>query len=185
MRIAIGLGSNIDPEDNLRAAAIHLRTAFRGARFSRVYESAPLLFAAQPPFLNAVMIAGTDLSPLETHAVLKDIEQALKKDPPVRYGPRTIDLDLLLYGDIIFPSIDEWKTQTSPSTRLRTSKPANELTRNPLAIPHHRMHERRFVLEPLCELIEPQERHPALAKSWGELLEKTEEQDCEPTPVIL
>lgn len=147
------MGSNIDPEDNLWAAAARLRAVFLAARFSHVYESAPLLFIAQPPFLNAVMVADTELSPLQVYDVLKEIEQELKKDPPVRHGPRTIDLDLLLVDDQMIDEPD-------------------------LIVPHPRMHERRFVLEPLLELVEPLERHPTLGRSWEALLQETGDQEC-------
>lgn len=173
-RIAIGLGSNIEPEAHLRAAAAQLRERFPSILFSRVYRSAPLLYANQAAFLNAVAVAETDATPKETLAILQKIEHTLKKATPIRYGPRTIDLDLLLYGETTLPNIHTWTSNYKlPATSYK------------LMIPHPRMHERRFVLEPLCELLDPTERHPALDRSWGELLAETKDQNVVGTEVEL
>jgi 2-amino-4-hydroxy-6-hydroxymethyldihydropteridine diphosphokinase len=124
-------------------------------RFSSLYGSAPREYEEQDWFLNAVGTVETEDSPKEVSQELRGIEAALKKAPPFKFGPRTIDLDLLLYGEEV---VEE----------------------NGLTVPHPRMHERRFVLEPLCELIDPEKTHPTLGKSWEELLAATEEQECTP-----
>ena len=99
--------------------------------------------------------------------VLREIEAVLKKSPPFKFGPRTIDLDLLLYGDSIIPSKKEWmRNYKLPATSYK------------LMVPHPRMHERRFVLEPLCELIDPRALHPTRKKPWNVLLESTNDQEC-------
>ena len=99
--------------------------------------------------------------------ILRGIETKLKKSPPFKFGPRTIDLDLLLYGNKVIPSKGEWlRSYTLPATSYK------------LIVPHPRMHERRFVLEPLCELLNPQAVHPTLRQSWAKLLESTKDQEC-------
>lgn len=159
----IGLGSNIDSETKIRKAAAMLREHFPALRFSSIYKSSAREVEDQDDFLNAVAACETEKSPEEIHAILQSIEQSLGKAPPYRFGPRTIDLDLLLYGDL--------------------SQPA---TINPqLVLPHPRMHERRFVLEPLCELIDANTLHPILKQSWKELLEQSLDQECILTDISL
>ncbi len=154
VRIALGLGSNIEPTLNLPAALQKLRVAFPDLRVSRIYETAPQEVSDQPDFLNAVAVAETNLSTTEIITLLQKIERQLGKAPPYRFGPRTIDLDLLLYGNQVIH--EEY-----------------------LTVPHPRMHERRFVLEPLAELIGAQELHPALKVSWGDLLATVPDQECD------
>ena len=144
--IFIALGSNINPEENLKKAATMLRQAFPDIRFSSVYRSKAAEVEDQPDFLNAVAKVKTDRKPEEVKAAVEVIECALKKNPPYRFGPRTIDLDLLLYDN------------------LKIDSPA-------LIVPHPRMHQRRFVLEPLCEL--------SSDPRWKQLLEKIGDQECE------
>lgn len=98
----------------------------------------------QPHFINSVLRLQTDLTPSELLHRLQRIEQALGRQRGIRWGPRTIDLDVLLYDDIV-------------------------MREEALEIPHPRMHERRFVLEPLCD-IAPETRHPLLGKTARELL---------------
>jgi 2-amino-4-hydroxy-6-hydroxymethyldihydropteridine diphosphokinase len=111
---------------------------------SPYYETAPEGLKDQPPFVNAVLRLQTDLTPRELLHRLQGIEESLGRRRGIRWGPRTIDLDLLLYDDII-------------------------LKEESLEIPHPRMHERRFVLEPLCD-IAPEVMHPLLKKTAKELL---------------
>jgi 2-amino-4-hydroxy-6-hydroxymethyldihydropteridine diphosphokinase len=121
----VGLGANLgDREATIRRAAELLGPH----RFSSIRETEPRGYADQPMFLNAVAEMDTELAPRALFDRLLEIERDLgrTRDGP-RYGPRTIDLDLLLYGDQV---IDE------PG----------------LTVPHPRLHERLFVLEPLQEL---------------------------------
>jgi 2-amino-4-hydroxy-6-hydroxymethyldihydropteridine diphosphokinase len=121
----IGLGSNLgDREETIRRAVELLGSA----RVSTLIETEPWGYADQPRFLNAVAELETDEPPRALLARLLEIERELgrTRDGP-RYGPRTIDLDLLLYGD-------------------------DRLDEPGLGLPHPRLHERAFVLEPLAEL---------------------------------
>ncbi len=151
----ISLGSNILPEANLVAAADLLREEWgEDVRFSHVYRSKALERTDQPDFLNAVAEVEADRDEISIHGKLKQFEEALGKAVAVRFGPRTIDLDLLLYGDLV-------------------------QNKQGLILPHPRMHRRRFVLQPLLELIPVERMHPRFRIEWRELLKKTEEQECE------
>ncbi|MBI3332114.1 2-amino-4-hydroxy-6-hydroxymethyldihydropteridine diphosphokinase [Candidatus Peregrinibacteria bacterium] len=158
--VFLALGSNIHPEVNLRKAATMLRQTFPKIQFSSVYRSKAAEVETQPDFLNAVAKIGTDLRPQEVKAVLDVIEHSLQKNPPYRFGPRTIDLDVLLYDDLIL------QTET-------------------LTIPHPRMHERRFVLEPLVELMDPVKPLPGGNTSFRELLRGASAEPIHKTNVIL
>lgn len=131
MRAYIGLGSNLgDREGTLRRAVELLGDDPRieVVAVSSLRDTDPVGYLDQPRFLNAVCAIETDLAPGELLKLLHEIERVLgrRRDGP-RFGPRTVDLDLLLYGTEI---VDE-----------------PELT-----VPHPRLMERRFVLEPLVEL---------------------------------
>lgn len=173
-QIAIGLGSNIDPQANLKAAADLLRKQWPTIRFSSVYESAPVERTDQSVFLNAVAIIEAEELAHTILGQLRAIEQQLHKSPPHRFGPRTIDLDLLLYGDEIVPNRAAWTI----------AKVKNDPDDQTLYIPHLRMDERRFVLEPLMEL-EAANMHPALDTSIQSLWEKSAHQECTKTSIQL
>ncbi len=150
------MGSNIDPEQNLRKAAVMLRNKWKKIRFSSIYASTPQEVEQQASFLNAAAMLETDLSPKKVAATLGSIEKALKKNPPYRFGPRTIDLDLLLYDDFI--SLDDT-----------------------LTIPHLCLHRRRFVLEPLLELGAGDVVHPAFDRKLRSYLPNVKKQECKKT----
>ena len=127
----VGLGSNLgDREGYLRAAlaALAAEPGIEVDAVSAIRDTDPVGFLDQPRFLNAVARVETSLAPRDLLERLLGVERALGRTrAPERYGPRTIDLDLLLYG------------------REVLSEPG-------LEIPHPRLHERRFVIEPLVEL---------------------------------
>jgi 2-amino-4-hydroxy-6-hydroxymethyldihydropteridine diphosphokinase len=147
-RIYVSLGSNLGDR------AGHLLLALRGmlaaglcvTRLSAIYETEPVDVLAQPLFLNMVAELRSDppFTPEQVLARLLRIEYALGRRRDVPKGPRTIDLDLLLYGNV---------QQTS------------EL----LTLPHPRLHLRRFVLTPLAELA-PDLAHPTLKQTMQQLL---------------
>jgi 2-amino-4-hydroxy-6-hydroxymethyldihydropteridine diphosphokinase len=144
--VYLSLGSNIgDRERNLRDAVDLLaEPQLRAVRVSSFYETEPLEVLDQPWFLNAVVEAETDLFPKQLLARVQRIEQVLGRRRLKPKGPRTIDIDILLYGGAVIDA-DE------------------------LQVPHPRLAERRFVLEPLAELA-PNLHHPVTGRSVAEML---------------
>jgi 2-amino-4-hydroxy-6-hydroxymethyldihydropteridine diphosphokinase len=127
----VGLGANLgDPLEQLRAALTALGTA-DGVELdacSSVYRTAPIGGPAdQPAYVNAVARLAVDLGPHELLRLLLEVERGQGRVRTVRFGPRTCDLDVLLFGDAVIADAD-------------------------LQVPHPRLAERRFVLEPLVEL---------------------------------
>ena len=145
--VYLSLGSNIgDREANLRAALNQLAGAgLRIQRISPLYETEPVDLAAQRWFLNLVAEAETDLFPLQLLARTERIERALGRVRTVPKGPRTIDIDILLYANAVVRG-------------------------DTLEIPHPRMAERRFVLVPLADLA-PALRHPVTRLTVREMLD--------------
>jgi 2-amino-4-hydroxy-6-hydroxymethyldihydropteridine diphosphokinase len=124
-RAYVGVGANLgDREATIRAA---IETLPAVVAVSKLRETDPVGVVDQPPFLNGAVALETELAPRDLLAVLLAVERKLGRERRERWGPRTIDLDLLLYGD---EAIDE------PG----------------LTVPHPRLHERRFALEPLVDL---------------------------------
>lgn len=151
------MGSNIDPEVNLRASADLLRKVWPSVRFSSIWQTKAMEVSDQADFLNAVACFDTTNTPEVIQEQLQSIEKALKKAPPYRFGPRTIDLDILLYG--------------SHRSKLIAHN-------SQLIIPHPKLHERRFVLEPLIELGAGEIVHPVLQKLLKEYGEEVKGQKC-------
>ena len=130
MKAVIALGSNIgNPKENLDLALALLREATDVVKVSSYYVTKPVGYEDQPDFVNAVCIIETELPAMELLNMLHGIEKAMGRARTIKWGPRTLDLDIIQYGTLL-------------------SK-AEELT-----LPHPRAHERKFVLEPWAE-IEP------------------------------
>ena len=135
-----------DREANLREAVERVRALGEVRAVSSFYDTAPVGYVEQPRFLNGALLLETELEPLELMRELLAVERAMGRvrEGAVAKGPRVIDLDLLLYGQVVMET--------------------EELT-----LPHPAMEERRFVLEPLAE-IAPEMVHPVLGLTVGELL---------------
>jgi len=148
----LGLGANLgDRAANLAEAARRIASAdVRVLRVSSSWETAPRGILDQPWFLNQVMEVETDLSAMQLFHQIQEIEREMGRVRAARDGPRLIDIDILLYGD-------------------------QQVSEPDLEIPHPRMAERRFVLEPLAELA-PALRHPVSGKTVQEMLAKVKDQ---------
>jgi 2-amino-4-hydroxy-6-hydroxymethyldihydropteridine diphosphokinase len=144
--VYLGLGSNVgDREQFIRAAVDALnRAGVHVKRLSPLYETEPQGFAEQAWFLNGVAEVETELFPRQLLTRIRAVERTFKRQRIVRFGPRTIDIDILLYGDVA----------------LETAA---------LTIPHPRYRERRFVLAPLADLA-PGLRDPVTRQSVAEML---------------
>ena len=125
---AIALGSNLgDREANLLEAVRRVGALGVVRAVSAFYDTAPVGFLEQPRFLNGALLLETSLEPLELMRGLLGVERAMGRERVTAKGPRVIDLDLLLYGDVVMETAE-------------------------LTLPHPAMAERRFVLEPLAEI---------------------------------
>ncbi len=146
--VHIGIGSNLhNREENCeRAVSILDKNGIRVTKRSSMIETEPWGIEEQPKFINMAVEAETLHSPEKLLEVLKDIEKEIGREPTLRWGPRSIDLDILFYDDLA-------------------------LNTRELEIPHPGIAERDFVLKPLAE-IAPDKIHPTLEKSVKELLLK-------------
>jgi dihydroneopterin aldolase/2-amino-4-hydroxy-6-hydroxymethyldihydropteridine diphosphokinase len=144
----LSLGSNIgDREDNLNLGldGISKISGCRVGRVSNFANTAPYGFAKQDDFLNACVEIETFLTPHELLVVFREIENRAGRERIAKWGPRTLDIDIVYYDDVV-------------------------LSEDDLMIPHIDMHNREFVLAPLAE-IAPNKRHPILMKTTLELLD--------------
>ncbi len=145
--VYIGIGSNLGNREENCKRAIELipEKGIRVSECSSMIETEPWGVTDQPKFINMAVEVETSLGPEELLSVLKKIEHDIGRVPDIRWGPRAIDLDILLYDDIILKQPD-------------------------LEIPHPGIKERDFVLKPLTE-IAPDIVHPVLKKRIKELLD--------------
>ena len=139
MKTVIALGSNLgDSKSIFSEAIIQIGKSVEVQSISKFYETIPVGGPEQPNYLNAVLIGDTQIPPLELLTQLQSIENGAGRVREERWGPRTLDLDLIIYGDLLMKE---------------------EL----LTLPHPRAHERSFVLEPWVE-IDPQAVLPGYGK---------------------
>jgi 2-amino-4-hydroxy-6-hydroxymethyldihydropteridine diphosphokinase len=152
MKAYLSIGANLgERKNNLRDALNRLRQeAGRIIALSPLYETEPVGFKSSDLFLNQVAIIETNLSPVELLGLIKKIEIDMGRiRNEERYVSRKIDIDIVFYENRVIESTE-------------------------LVIPHPRMHERRFVLEPLC-VIAPDFIHPVLNQAISEILETLED----------
>jgi len=144
--VYLSLGSNLgDRAAHLQQAIDRLSALGKITAVSSFYETEPVEVTAQPWFLNCVVALETEKMPRQLIAAILDLEQQMGRRRLEKKGPRTIDIDILLFGKSVI------------------EMPG-------LTVPHPAMHERRFVLEPLTE-ITPDLRHPVFKRTIRELLE--------------
>lgn len=145
--VFLALGSNLgDRKTYLNKAIQLIEGSFQHVRIAPFIETKPVGVTDQPDFLNTVLVGFTELKPLELLDFVKGIENKVGRQATYRWGPREIDIDIIFYDDLV----------------LQTEV---------LEIPHPRMQERRFVLEPLMKL-EPEFVHPKLCTSIKNLYTK-------------
>ena len=148
-RVAIALGSNLgDRRAHLDFAVSRLRSSLAGVRVSRYYDTDPVgVSGPQPPYLNAAAVGDTTASARDILAMLMAIERERGRERPFQNAARTLDLDLILFGNLV-------------------------LNEEELSVPHPRFRERRFVLEPLAE-IAPDMVDPVTGSTIAELLTRS------------
>jgi 2-amino-4-hydroxy-6-hydroxymethyldihydropteridine diphosphokinase len=139
VKAVIAIGSNLgNRELNIDSAIAELAKIVEITHLSTNYETDPVGGPEQPKYLNAITIAETELDPRELLIAMLEIEKKLGRTREVHWGPRTLDLDLIIFGDEVIDS-------------------------EVLVLPHPRAHERRFVLEPWLE-IDPDAFIPGIGK---------------------
>ncbi|MEN9938357.1 MAG: hypothetical protein RLZZ387_4936 [Chloroflexota bacterium] len=149
-RVYIGLGSNLgDRVAKLSEAVRHLQEVIAVERVSNLYVAAPLGYVHDDAFINAVVQGTTSMKPMDLLRSLQQIERAMGRRVGVEYGPRPIDLDLLLFGTFQMETLE-------------------------LTLPHPRLPQRAFVLKPLAELA-PDLMHPVLYYTVTQLLQDVNE----------
>lgn len=141
-RVVFDLGTNIDREASLATALEKLSEHFLLSRASSVYNSTPVGMANQPDYLNISLEVETDLGPDEIRKIARDIEDAMGRNRNVpKFGPRIIDIDILLHGETV------------------------DAERN---LPHVQTADQMFVVLPLAELY-PEGRHPVTEQLWVDM----------------
>ncbi|KAI9916586.1 hypothetical protein PsorP6_018202 [Peronosclerospora sorghi] len=166
VRVYAALGTNIGEKVSNLETALALLAQWVGpvVATSRLYATAPQYVEDQPAFLNLVAQVETDMEPAQVLATFKRIERKVGRVPSLRWGPRLLDVDLVLYG---------------------TSHFTIETEEGPLIVPHERMAERDFVLAPMCD-VAPELLHPVLHQSMQALYDtiKNEPRYSAPVPQL-
>jgi 2-amino-4-hydroxy-6-hydroxymethyldihydropteridine diphosphokinase len=149
--IFLALGSNIENrKQHIETAIVLLREKVHNITVAPLYETKPRYFEAQQNFFNTVLSGYTDLKPWELLQFTKTVQQEVGRVERFRNGPREIDIDILFYGNVVYKDEE-------------------------LEIPHPRLQERDFVLQPFS-VINPNFSHPVLKKTIRELLDTLPEE---------
>jgi len=150
--VYLSLGSNLGDRRANLARTIELlgESGVRTLRVSSIFETEPMYLAGQPRFFNQIVEAETTFFPRQLLSITRSVEKTVGRKPGPPNGPRVIDIDIVLFGKSV------------------VNLPG-------LAIPHPRMAERRFVLEPLAELA-PELRHPVTRRTVREMLAEVKDQ---------
>lgn len=165
----LSLGSNLpygelQPIDVLKAAIAALESAgLDHIAVSSFYQTEPVPKSDQSDFINCV-VAGRIMSDAQgLLALCQSIEQSFARDRATRWGARTLDIDIIGYGQTVLPSVQEWHA-VARSMHADTTMPE-------LVLPHPFMHQRAFVLKPLCD-VAPDWQHPVFRRKAKDLLAK-------------
>jgi len=164
--ILVSMGGNLPsacgaPRQTLCSAVGALEEGgLTNIRFSAIYQTTPVPASDQPDFINIAVQAKTQLSPALLLALFQATEKSFGRSPGERWSARTLDIDLLAYGQQVLPDLDTWHgLANNPDPAATLDQPV---------VPHPRMHKRAFVLLPLMD-IAPTWCHPVLEKTVEEL----------------
>ncbi len=163
----LGLGANlpfdgIAPEETVRSAIEEISTdALTEVMVSKFYRSTPVPYTDQPDFVNCVIGGKSILTPVELMSLCQSIEKQFGRQRDGRWQARTLDIDVLTFGEVILPKASRWHQLMEEG---RGGKVVADLI-----IPHPRLHERAFVLKPLTDIL-PEWVHPVFKKTGLELL---------------
>jgi len=158
INIALGLGSNIEPEKNLKAAVVALNREFAPLKLSPVYQSQAVGFSGDD-FLNMVVLGHTDLSLPELISSLKTLENKLGRvRSDKKFSSRLIDIDIVIYGD--------------------------RVCQHPIELPRPELFEQAYVLRPMADVM-PQQQCPGRSQTFAELWRNFAQADQPLTPVRL
>ncbi len=163
----LSLGSNVpcrgmEPSDIIEAAIIAIRTSgVDEIEVSKFYETEPVPKSEQPNFINCVVAGVTEKDAQDLLAICQTIELSFDRERSTRWGPRTLDIDIIDYDSQVYPNDRTWRSVAGEAN------PHADIPE--LILPHPRLHQRAFVLKPLCDLAASW-MHPVYAKSCRDLL---------------
>ncbi len=164
----LGLGANLpfagkSPDQSVIAAIdVLAKMVFDDVRRSPLYVTTSVPDTGQPDFVNCVLVGETQLSVSDLLTACQKVEAQFGRERQARWSARTLDIDILSYGDAVVPADGTWSALSADA--------ADGAVMAPLAVPHLSLHERAFVLVPLVD-VAPSWRHPVLNKTSVELLQ--------------